>query len=37
MVPLVAEEMEAAIESNWRQAMELSALLQEIEKDHPHN
>lgn len=41
MVPLVAEKYrdkwKAAIESTWRQAMELSALLQEIEKDHPHN
>jgi hypothetical protein len=27
----------ATIEAGWKQTMELSALLQEIEKDHPHN
>ena len=32
-----APRWKAAIEARWKQAMELSALLQEIEKDHPHN
>jgi hypothetical protein len=32
-----AARWKAAIEARWKQALELSALLQEIEKDHPHN
>ena len=32
-----AERLKAAIEASYKQAIELSALLQEIEKDHPHN
>ena len=30
-------QWKAAIEARWRQATELSALLQEIQKDHPGN
>jgi hypothetical protein len=41
MLPHVAEKYsgrwKAAIEARYKQAIELSALLQEIEKDHPHN
>jgi hypothetical protein len=41
LLPHVSEKYaarwKAAIEARWKQAMELSALLQEIEKDHPHN
>ena len=41
MLPHVADKYaarwKAAIEARWKQAMELSALLQDIEKDHPHN
>ena len=41
MAPQLAEKYKdkwkAAIESSRRQAIELSALLLEIEKDHPHN
>jgi hypothetical protein len=32
-----AARWKAVIEARWKQALELSALLQEIEKDHPHN
>ena len=32
-----AERWKAAIDAQWKQAMELSALLQEIQKDHPGN
>lgn len=31
------ERWKAAIASSWEQAKELSALLQEIQKDHPGN
>jgi uncharacterized protein YicC (UPF0701 family) len=41
LLPHVSEKYaprwKAAIEARWKQAMELSALLQEIEQDHPHN
>ena len=41
MLPHVAEKYsvrwKAAIEAHWQQAKELSALLQEIQKDHPGN
>ena len=41
LLPHVADKYaprwKAAIDARWKQAMELSALLQEIEKDHPHN
>ncbi len=41
MLPHVAEKYatrwKAAIHESYKQAIELSALLQDIEKDHPHN
>ena len=41
LLPHVAEKYAArwktAIHERYQQAIELSALLQEIEKDHPHN
>jgi len=41
LLPHVAEKyasrLESAIEASYKQAIELSALLQEIEQDHPHN
>lgn len=41
LLPHVAEKyvdrLKAAIEASYKQAIELSALLQDIEKDHPHN
>ena len=41
MLPHVAEKYaarwKAAIEARWQQAKELSALLQDIQKDHPGN
>jgi hypothetical protein len=41
MLPHVAERYsarwKAAVEARWQQAKELSALLQEIQKDHPGN
>jgi len=41
LAPHVAEKYaarwKASIAAKWQQALELSALLQEIEKDHPHN
>jgi septation ring formation regulator EzrA len=41
LLPHVAEKYaarwKAAIEARWQQAKELSALLQEIQKDHPGN
>lgn len=32
-----AERWRASIDARWKQAAELSALLQEIQKDHPGN
>jgi uncharacterized protein YicC (UPF0701 family) len=41
LLPHVAEKYakrwKASIDAQWKQAMELSALLQEIQKDHPGN
>lgn len=41
LLPHLAEKYKsrwkAAIEARWQQASELSALLQEIQKDHPGN
>ncbi len=41
LLPHVAEKYaarwKASIDALWKQAMDLSALMLEIEKDHPHN
>jgi len=41
LLPHVAEKyaarLKSAVEASYKQAIELSALLQDIEKDHPHN
>jgi hypothetical protein len=41
LLPHVAEKYakrwKASIDAQWKQAMELNALLQEIQKDHPGN
>jgi len=41
LLPHVAEKyagrLKSTVEACYKQAIELSTLLQEIEKDHPHN